>query len=188
MLPQPPFDNAAMDGFAYRHADIALAADTGLLLVGWLGFNAGSAGAADALAATAAFNTILAAAAAAVGWTAVEWIERKRPTLLGLLSGIVGGLVAITPACGALSPIGSIILGLIAGAIAKLILPGKQGGGWLITLLLGVVGAIVGGLLGNMLFNVDIGGFFELRTWLLAIGGSIVVLLIYGLIVGKKKA
>ncbi len=83
---------------------------------------------------------------------------------------------------------GFLLLGLIAGAIAKLILPGKQGGGWLITLLLGVVGAIVGGWLGGLLFGADLGGFFDLTTWLLAIGGSIVVLLIYGLIVGKKKA
>ncbi|MBU2419057.1 MAG: ammonium transporter, partial [Alphaproteobacteria bacterium] len=70
----------------------------GLLLVGWLGFNAGSAWAADGIAAVAAFNTILAAAAAAIGWTAVEWIDHKRPTLLGLLSGVVAGLVGITPA------------------------------------------------------------------------------------------
>ena len=83
---------------------------------------------------------------------------------------------------------GFLLLGLIAGAIAKLILPGEQGGGWLITLLLGVVGAIVGGWLGGLLFGADLGGFFDLTTWLLAIGGSIVVLLIYGLIVGKKKA
>jgi uncharacterized membrane protein YeaQ/YmgE (transglycosylase-associated protein family) len=78
-----------------------------------------------------------------------------------------------------------LLLGLIAGAIAKLILPGKQGGGWLVTLLLGVVGAIVGGWLGGLLFNVDLGGFFDLSSWLLAIGGSIVVLLVYGLIVGR---
>lgn len=83
---------------------------------------------------------------------------------------------------------GFLLLGLIAGAIAKLILPGKQSGGWLITLLLGVVGAIVGGWLGGLLFGADLGGFFDLTTWLLAIGGSIVVLLIYGLIVGNKKA
>ena len=77
--------------------------------------------------------------------------------------------------------IGWIILGLIAGAIAKAILPGTQGGGWLITLILGVVGALLGGFIGSQVFGVDLGGFFELRTWLLAIGGSIVVLLIYGL-------
>ena len=77
--------------------------------------------------------------------------------------------------------------GLIAGAIAKLILPGKQGGGWFVTLLLGVVGAMLGGWLGGILFNVDLQGFFSLSTWLLAIGGSILVLLIYGLIVGRGR-
>jgi uncharacterized membrane protein YeaQ/YmgE (transglycosylase-associated protein family) len=85
--------------------------------------------------------------------------------------------------------IGWIILGLLAGAIAKAILPGTQGGGWLITLILGVVGALLGGFLGGVLFNVDLGGFFDVRTWLLAIGGSIVVLLIYGLITrGASRA
>ncbi|MEV8370990.1 GlsB/YeaQ/YmgE family stress response membrane protein [Microbacterium sp. NPDC064584] len=80
-----------------------------------------------------------------------------------------------------------LILGLLAGAIAKLILPGKQGGGWLITLLLGVVGALLGGWLGSVLFNAPLQDFFSLQTWLLAIGGSIIVLLIYGLIVGRRK-
>ncbi|MEJ1089279.1 GlsB/YeaQ/YmgE family stress response membrane protein [Microbacterium sp. Mu-80] len=74
---------------------------------------------------------------------------------------------------------------LIAGAIAKLILPGKQGGGWIVTLLLGVVGALLGGWLGSILFNAPLEEFWSLQTWLLAIGGSIVVLLIYGLIVGR---
>jgi uncharacterized membrane protein YeaQ/YmgE (transglycosylase-associated protein family) len=85
--------------------------------------------------------------------------------------------------------IGWIILGLAAGAIAKAILPGTQGGGWLITLVLGVVGALLGGFLGSLIFGVDLGGFFELRTWLLAIGGAIVVLLIYGLVTrGSRRA
>ncbi|MEV4773966.1 GlsB/YeaQ/YmgE family stress response membrane protein [Microbacterium sp. LTA6] len=78
-----------------------------------------------------------------------------------------------------------IILGLIAGAIAKLILPGRQGGGWLVTLLLGVVGALLGGWIGSMLFGVGLENFWDLSTWLLAIGGAIIVLLIYGLIVGR---
>ena len=75
-----------------------------------------------------------------------------------------------------------IILGLIAGAIAKAILPGTQGGGWLITLLLGVVGALLGGFLGSVIFGVGLQGFLDISTWLLAIGGAIVVLLIYGLV------
>lgn len=78
--------------------------------------------------------------------------------------------------------LGWIVLGLIAGAIAKLILPGRQGGGWIVTLLLGIVGALLGGFLGSVIFGVDLGTFWELRTWLLAIGGAIVVLLIYGLV------
>jgi uncharacterized membrane protein YeaQ/YmgE (transglycosylase-associated protein family) len=81
-----------------------------------------------------------------------------------------------------------LILGLAAGAIAKLILPGKQGGGWLITLLLGVVGALLGGFLGSVLFGTGLQEFFSIQTWLLAIGGAIIVLLIYGLIVNRKKA
>ncbi len=75
-----------------------------------------------------------------------------------------------------------LILGLIAGAIAKAILPGKQGGGIFITLLLGVVGAFLGGWLGGLLFNAPLQDFFSLQTWLLAIVGSIIVLLVYGMI------
>ncbi len=76
--------------------------------------------------------------------------------------------------------LGWIVLGLIVGAIAKAILPGKQGGGWVVTLLLGIVGALLGGFLGSALFGVTLGSFFEIRTWLLAIGGALIVLLIWG--------
>ena len=75
-----------------------------------------------------------------------------------------------------------LILGLIAGAIAKLILPGRQGGGWFVTLLLGVVGALLGGWIGSLIFGVGLEEFWDLGTWLLAIGGAIIVLLIWGLI------
>ncbi|WP_166872896.1 MULTISPECIES: GlsB/YeaQ/YmgE family stress response membrane protein [unclassified Salinibacterium] len=81
-----------------------------------------------------------------------------------------------------------LILGLIAGAIAKLILPGRQGGGWFITLLLGVVGAFLGGLLGGLLFGRGLTEFFDLGTWLLAIAGAIVVLLIYGMVTRRSNA
>lgn len=81
-----------------------------------------------------------------------------------------------------------LVLGLIAGAIAKAILPGEQGGGWFTTLLLGVVGAMLGGWLGGMLFGANLGEFWSLESWLVAIGGSIVVLLLYGLIVGRRKS
>lgn len=87
--------------------------------------------------------------------------------------------------------LGFLLLGLIAGAIAKLILPGKQAGGWISTLILGVVGALLGGWLGGLIFNVNLGGFFELRSWLLAIVGSLIVLIIWGFIssrMGSRKA
>lgn len=80
-----------------------------------------------------------------------------------------------------------VLLGLIAGVIAKAILPGKQNGGWFATLLLGVIGAMIGGWLGSILFNAPLEEFWSLQTWALAIGGSIVVLLIWGLITGRRK-
>jgi len=79
-----------------------------------------------------------------------------------------------------------LILGLIAGAIAKAILPGRQGGGWVITLILGVVGALLGGLIGSALFGTGLQEFFSLTTWLLAIVGSIIVLLVYGMITKRS--
>ena len=81
---------------------------------------------------------------------------------------------------------GFLILGLIAGAIAKAILPGRQGGGIFITLLLGVVGAFLGGWLGSLLFNAPLQDFFSIQTWLLAIVGSIIVLLVYGLVTKRS--
>jgi len=84
--------------------------------------------------------------------------------------------------------LGFLLLGLIAGAIAKLILPGKQGGGWFITLILGVVGALLGGWIGSAVFGVGVDAFFSLSSWLLAIGGSVLVLLVYGLIAGRRSA
>ncbi len=84
--------------------------------------------------------------------------------------------------------LGFLLLGIIAGAIAKAILPGKQAGGWLATLVLGVVGALIGGWLGSALFDAPLEDFFSIQTWLLAIVGSIVVLVIYGLLTGRKGA
>jgi len=76
--------------------------------------------------------------------------------------------------------IGWIVLGLIAGAIAKAILPGRQGGGWLMTLLLGVIGALLGGFIGSAVFGIGLETFWSLQTWIVAILGSILVLAIYG--------
>ena len=97
----------------------------GLLWFGWFGFNAGSALAANGLAGAAFINTNTAAAVAALAWLAVEWMHSGKPTVLGLASGAVGGLVAITPAAGFVNISGAIIIGIAAGvvpfyAVAKL--------------------------------------------------------------------
>ncbi|HEV7909187.1 MAG TPA: GlsB/YeaQ/YmgE family stress response membrane protein [Pseudonocardiaceae bacterium] len=82
--------------------------------------------------------------------------------------------------------LGWIVLGLIAGAIAKAIMPGRDPGGIIITMLLGIVGAILGGFVGKALFGTDLGTFFNIRTWLLAILGSLIVLGIYRLVTGRR--
>lgn len=86
-----------------------------LLWLGWFGFNAGSALAANASAGMAMLTTQIAAAAAAFGWTLVEWVTHRRASVLGAASGIVAGLVAITPAAGTCGPGGALVIGLVAG-------------------------------------------------------------------------
>jgi len=88
----------------------------GLLWFGWFGFNAGSALAANGLAATAFVNTHVASASAALSWTVLEWWLRGKPSLLGAVSGCVAGLVAVTPAAGFVSVLGALAIGLIGGA------------------------------------------------------------------------
>ncbi len=90
----------------------------GLLWFGWFGFNAGSALAANGLAGAAFLNTNTATAIAAVAWMAVEWIHSKKPTVLGLASGAVAGLVAITPAAGFVNVSGALFIGAAAGIVA----------------------------------------------------------------------
>ncbi|TQJ50012.1 ammonium transporter [Phycicoccus sp. SLBN-51] len=92
----------------------------GLLWFGWFGFNAGSELAADGLASTVWLNTTAATCAAMLGWLVVERVRDGHATSVGAASGVVAGLVAITPACGALSPVGSLALGVVAGALAAL--------------------------------------------------------------------
>ncbi|MGF1641284.1 MAG: ammonium transporter [Rhodospirillales bacterium] len=86
-----------------------------LLWVGWFGFNAGSAVAADGSAGMAMAVTQIACATAALSWMFAEWLLRKKPSVLGIISGAVGGLVAITPASGFVTPSGALIIGLVAG-------------------------------------------------------------------------
>jgi ammonium transporter, Amt family len=92
----------------------------GLLWFGWFGFNAGSELAADGLASRVWVNTTAATCAAIIGWLIVERIRDGKPTSVGAASGVVAGLVAITPACGALSPSGSLVLGAVAGVLSAL--------------------------------------------------------------------
>jgi len=88
-----------------------------LLWVGWFGFNAGSAVAANGSAAMAMVVTQIATAAAGLGWLFAEWIFKGKPSVLGIISGAVAGLVAITPACGFVDPVGALFIGVIAGVV-----------------------------------------------------------------------
>ena len=99
------------------HSVVLSVIGAGLLWVGWFGFNGGSALAANGLAATALVNTHMGAAAAAVGWMLVEWVKGGKPTVLGIISGAVAGLVVITPAAGFTTPMYAIVMGLIGGVV-----------------------------------------------------------------------
>jgi Amt family ammonium transporter len=90
----------------------------GLLWIGWFGFNAGSNLEANGGAALAFVNTLLATAAAGFSWIITEWVTKGKPSMLGLASGVVAGLVAITPACGTVGPMGALILGAVASPVA----------------------------------------------------------------------
>ena len=80
------------------------------------------------------------------------------------------------------------LLGFLSGAIAKMVMPGEQRGGIILTMLLGIIGSMVGGYLGSMFFNVDLNqGFFDLSTWASAVGGALVVLTVYGFIKGSRR-
>jgi Amt family ammonium transporter len=125
-----------------------------LLWFGWYGFNAGSALAANDLAAVAFTNTTVATAAAVLGWLVVEQLKFGKPTTLGAASGAVAGLVAVTPACGYVGPLGAIAIGLIAGAVCALAVSLKYRFGFDDSL--DVVGVhLVGGIIGTLLI-----GFF----------------------------
>jgi ammonium transporter, Amt family len=99
------------------HSMVLCMVGTGMLWVGWYGFNAGSAVAADVIAANAFTTTTLATAVASFVWPMAEWITRGKPSVLGFCSGAVAGLVVITPACGFVTSSGAIIIGIAAGLI-----------------------------------------------------------------------
>jgi Amt family ammonium transporter len=134
----------------------------GLLWFGWFGFNAGSNLEATGLAALAFTNTLLATAAAGLAWLFAEWLTRGHASALGLASGVVAGLVAVTPAAGWVGPMGAIVIGIAAGIICY----------WAVTVLKGMfgyddaldvfgvhgVGGIVGAILTGVFNSPDLGG------------------------------
>ncbi len=138
---------------------------SGLLFFGWFGFNAGSAFTADGLAGMAWVNTTTATGAAMLGWMLYEQITEKHATSLGAASGVVAGLVAVTPAAGALNPVGAIVLGLVAGFACAAAVSLKYRFGFDDSL--DVVGVhLVGGLVGTVAI-----GFLATEGGLLFGGG-----------------
>ena len=133
-----------------------------LLWVGWFGFNVGSNLEANGFAAQVFINTFLATAAAVMAWTFGEWALRGKPTMLGAASGAVAGLVAITPACGWVGPMGSIAIGVIGGVVCMLaVLKLKAALGYDDSLdVFGVhcIGGILGALLTGVFNSPDLGG------------------------------
>ncbi|NMG00214.1 ammonium transporter [Aromatoleum toluolicum] len=133
-----------------------------MLWIGWFGFNAGSNLEANGLTALAFLNTMVATGMAAMSWMTAEWLMKGKPSLLGAASGAVSGLVAITPACGWVGPMGALVIGLLAGVIC---LWGVNG----LKRMLGAddaldvfgvhgVGGILGALLTGVFANPDLGG------------------------------
>ena len=133
-----------------------------LLWVGWFGFNAGSNLEANGTAALAMMNTFVATAGAGLAWMLAEWMHKGKPSLLGLVSGVVVGLVAVTPASGFAGPMGSIILGIVAGVVCFIFCTGiKNALGYDDSLdVFGIhcIGGIIGALATGILVNPALGG------------------------------
>jgi Amt family ammonium transporter len=134
----------------------------GLLWFGWFGFNAGSALAANGVAASAFVATHLAAAAATLSWAAMEWLRQGKPTALGAASGCVAGLVAITPAAGFVAPMPAIVIGLLAGVVCYVAVSAKARLGHDDSLDVfgihgvgGALGALLTGVFASTLVNAD---------------------------------
>ncbi len=183
-----------------------------LLWVGWFGFNAGSALAANGLATSAFVATHFGAAAAAIGWSAAEWVRNGKPSALGAISGAVAGLVAITPASGFVTPMSALWIGLIAGVFCFFMVVvvknifgyddsldafGVHGAG-------GTLGAILTGFFARSVINPIFGegkatGFFEgnhgqvlnqfigvLIAWTISIVGTLIILFVVDKLIGLR--
>ncbi|HTD66469.1 MAG TPA: ammonium transporter [Candidatus Limnocylindria bacterium] len=167
------------------HSMVLCMIGTGMLWVGWYGFNAGSALGADAIASNAFTTTTLAAATAGFVWPMMEWITKGKPSVLGFCSGVVAGLVVVTPACGFVTASGGMIIGVAAGiipyfAVAKL----KNWLGYDDALdtfgvhgVGGTLGAILTGVLASADANSVVGGLKEglLMNQFKAIGVTLVL-------------
>ena len=202
------------DGFGrrafYPHSLVLTMIGTGMLWVGWYGFNAGSAVAADGIAANAFMATTLATAVACITWPAIEWATRGKPTVLGLCSGAVAGLVVITPASGFVTATGAVFVGLLAGSVPYLAVTklksalgyddaldtfGVHGVG-------GTLGALVTGFLAtadaNPNLNTNLAGVVGKTPWLeqlkaigltlaLATGGTVVLAAAVKKLIGLRR-
>ncbi len=139
-----------------------------MLWVGWFGFNAGSAIAANGTAGMAMLVTQIATAAAALGWMFAEWIGHGKPSALGIASGVVAGLVAITPAAGTVGPMGALVIGLVSGVVCFFCATSlKRKLGYDDSLdAFGVhgIGGIVGALLTGIFAAPMLGGFGEVES------------------------
>jgi Amt family ammonium transporter len=144
------------------HSMVLCAIGTGMLWVGWYGFNAGSALAADGVAAQAFMTTTLAAAVAAFTWAALEWILRGHASVLGFCSGAVAGLVVVTPAAGFVTANGAMLIGVLAGVVpflAVVYLKAKLGyDDALDTFGVHAVGGTLGAILTGVLATADVNG------------------------------
>jgi ammonium transporter, Amt family len=133
-----------------------------LLWVGWFGFNVGSNLESNSTAALAMINTFVATAGAAVSWLFVEWAAKGKPSLLGMITGAVAGLVAVTPACGFSGPMGALVLGLVVSPVCFLFVSTiKNALGYDDSLdVFGVhgIGGIIGALATGILVNPELGG------------------------------
>jgi len=150
------------------HSMVLCMVGTGMLWVGWYGFNAGSAVASDVVAANAFTTTTMATAVASFVWPMAEWMLKGKPSVLGFCSGAVAGLVVITPACGFVTPNGSVLIGIAAGLIPFFFCYKVKG--WfgyddaLDTFGVHAVGGTLGAFLTGVLATADVNGNLALST------------------------
>jgi Amt family ammonium transporter len=150
------------------HSMVLCMVGTGMLWVGWYGFNAGSAVAADVIAANAFTTTTLATAVASFVWPMAEWMLKGKPSVLGFCSGAVAGLVVITPACGFVDATGAVIIGILAGLIPFFFCYKVKG--WfgyddaLDTFGVHAIGGTLGALMTGILATADVNGNLALSA------------------------